>query len=156
MKDLFATRVSGFTVVEVITAVFIISLLVASGISVFGKMLRERSLTKDIAEAVALLEEARSLTLSSKESMSYGVHFASRSMVRFQGNSYATSSPSNVTVALTPRVAITDVQLQGGSDIVFERLTGNAVRFGSITFSLLDDASRTKTITVLQTGIVEW
>jgi hypothetical protein len=109
-----------------------------------------------VAQTVALVGEARSLTLFSKDATVYGVHFSNASVTRFTGPVYTPSDPDNVVVPLPSYVVIGDITLAGGgSDVVFHRLTGETDMFGSVTFELSADAARTETITISETGLVE-
>lgn len=150
-------KVRGFTLIEILVSTAIIVLVGSITVSVFSSFNRERSLMKDVAEVAALIEEARALTLSSKDRSSFGVRFEADRAIRFQGTAYVEGAASNVTVLLGPSTTISSISLSGGgNDVVFEKLTGDATRTGSVTIALLKDPSRTKVIQIFGTGIVQW
>ena len=145
----------GFTLIEILIVISIFAALAVIGItslSSFRDTVELNALTEDSA---SLLIDARSRTLSSKEQSQYGVHFESDKMILFQGASFSSSDPLNEETAIPSSVEIVDILLTGGGvDIIFERLTGETMQNGTITVRLKSDISRTRTITIISTGVV--
>jgi hypothetical protein len=115
-----------------------------------------QALDKDTATTVTVLEEARSRTLASYSASQYGVHFASSSLTLFKGSTFSSTDPNNEVIPLNPVSVITSLYSfsDGGTDIVFTRLIGEAVQSGTFTLSSTR-ASTTKTVTIYKTGIVQ-
>ncbi len=154
-----ATRHStstGVTLVELLVTIGILLILSAVTIRTFHAMNSSKALDTEALRIVSELNEARSLTLSSKYADRYGVHFASSSVTLFQGATYIAGSATNTTALLNSLTHISSINLAGGgSDVVFQRLTGKTTHSGSVTISLLSDASTSKTVTIYATGLVE-
>ena len=147
---------TGFSVIEVLVVVAIISIVAAISYTTFIQAKSSQSLEKDASRVVAAFDRARSLTLSSSQDRQYGVHIESDRVTIFPGSTYSTNDPDNQTEILGPLTSITQYSLSGGgSEVIFDRLTGKTSKPGTITVSLNQDTSRFYTITVLGTGLVE-
>ncbi|MFA6339111.1 MAG: type II secretion system protein [Candidatus Paceibacterota bacterium] len=146
----------GFTLVEIVVSIAITILISLIVISTFASFNNQQVLKKETDAALSVLEKARSLTLSSKDSTQYGVRFQSNSFIFFNGASFSSSSPSNEITVLDNKVRIADINLSSnGVDVVFDRLKGSTSQNGTITFLETADSSKTKTITIYQTGLIE-
>ncbi len=150
----------GFTAVEILITLAILGILGSIVIGGFNSLNRRQAIDKDALLVVAILNEARSLTISSKEDSKYGVHVdeteSDSEIVLFKGNSYSSSDPDNITSGLSTYSEISAHSLSGsGDDIIFERLTGSTANTGTITLRLRSDNSVTRTITVGATGVID-
>jgi hypothetical protein len=102
------------------------------------------------------LNEARALTLASYDNTVYGVHLLPDRATLFKGNTFSSSDPDNKVNVISSRVSISNIVLSGGgNDIIFQRLTGKTGQNGTITLSLISDPSKSKTITIQVSGIIE-
>jgi len=147
---------SGFTLIEIIITLGIISLISTALYASFASSNRRQVLEKQTASILALLEDAHSETLSSKNLYQYGVHLDADQAVLFRGSAYSALDASNQVQPLDNRVTISDISLAGGgSDVLFDRLTGATSNSGSLTVTLAADNSQTKTITIFKTGLIE-
>ncbi len=147
---------SGFSLIEIVIVIAIITIVTTLAFQSFGNGTAQESLNKGAATIVAELGRARSLTLSSKDALQYGVHIDQNSIVLFSGDTYFASEQTNASVTLDATVAVTATSLTGGgSDIVFQRLTGITAQYGTITLTSTSDASKTRTITIYQSGLAE-
>lgn len=136
----------GFTLVEIIIIVAIIVILSALTFQSFSNLSEREALDKEALHVLSLLHEARSLTLSSKNATQYGVHLENSRAILFPGSSYSAGNPANKIVDLKESVTISTITLTGGgSDVIFNRLTGATGESGTTTLSLLADPSQTKT-----------
>lgn len=139
---------------EMLIALAVIGLLSFIALGVFPKAAGREALEKDTAAVLSLLREARGLTLSAKNSAVHGVHFEEGKAVRFTGPVYSAEVVENVGVPFNPRVHLSLVSLAGGgSEVVFNRLTGDTAQFGTVTLSLVASSTQTKVITISQTGV---
>ncbi|OHA16702.1 MAG: hypothetical protein A3H57_00060 [Candidatus Taylorbacteria bacterium RIFCSPLOWO2_02_FULL_43_11] len=147
---------SGLTLVEVLVVMAISTFILAGsmGTYVFFNNIRNTEALNKAANTVKFrLEEARSLTISSKDSSVYGVHLEATQVVLFKGDTYVAGAASNQVSALGAYAIISSINLSpSGSDIVFERLTGEASRTGTIVAAQVSDATKIKTITISKTG----
>lgn len=145
---------NGFTILETIIALIIVSLISSIALWYFKNAESDEALSKDRLGLISLLEEARSLSISSRQAQTYGVRLQADQAILFGGSSYATSSDNKIHI-FNSKVALSDYSLSGGgNDIVFFRLNGSTSHTGTITLSLKNSLSST-TITVLDTGVIK-
>lgn len=146
----------GFSLTEILIVVAISIVLLTIVVSAFSGFNKNQSLNSTVSEVTSVLNEARALTLASYDNKAYGVHFQSDKVILFKGNSFSSSDPSNKTTTISSKISISDITLSGGGDnIIFQRLTGKTSQNGTITLSLISDPSKSKTITVEVSGIIE-
>lgn len=150
----------GFSLIEIIIVVAIFSIISAIVFASFFSVNDEKALDSAALGVQAVLEEARSLTLAAYNNQSQGVHFdaGSNIIVRYPDAIYPynPAGPSNIDVELHKKVQVLSFSFQGGgSEVIFDRLTGDTSQYGTVTVSLQSDTSQTRTITISQTGIVE-
>jgi Tfp pilus assembly protein FimT len=151
----------GISVLEIIIIVAIIVVISAIMIPSLSGFRNEQALKNTTIDVISLLNKARQNTLSSLNSTNYSVHFETTKAVLFTGMSYSPSSPTNEPIIFSPAVTIPasgGINISGGgSDISFERLTGNVINgtiSSTIVIKLVSDPTRTKTITINKTGII--
>jgi prepilin-type N-terminal cleavage/methylation domain-containing protein len=146
----------GFTLLEILLVLALMSLLITVLYTSFSKINGNQALDKDAKQVAALIEDARSRTLFSKNDTQYGVHFETTQVTLFSGATYSSTSPSNELVKLNNLVNIYNINLTGGgSDMIFDRLTGNTSQPGVISFYLVTGTSSKAYLTVAGTGLVE-
>lgn len=149
------TRDHGLTLVEMMVVIAVIVLVTSISLQVFSRFIVAEKLDKSAGRVRGLLEEARYLTLSSKYDSDYGVRLESGRAVLFRGSSYASSS-DNIVISFPGNVQISTTTLSGGgSDVVFERLTGFALHYGTTSLILANEPERTKAVVIHRTGLVE-
>jgi len=147
---------TGFTLVEVLVVIAILIIISALTFASFFNLDDRQALDVSVKQIDSFLEEARSLTLASKDASQYGVHFDTESITRFRGSVYSETDPDNVVSNLHNKIQISDVSLSGGgNEVIFDRLTGNTSQSGTITISLKSDPTQTRIITIEATGIVQ-
>jgi len=113
-------------------------------------------LEAETRQVVAILEEARSLTLSGQGGNVYGVHFLSNQIIRFAGSAYVGGAAGNVVYPLSSAVSLNSISFNGGgADVVFDKLKGTTLNFGSLDVALTSSASTKKTVFINSTGIID-
>lgn len=141
---------SGFTLMEILVAISIlamIALIVFPSISSFRK---NQALKNAIEETVSLLERARSKTLASENDRAYGVLIDTTAKTISLFRIVSGSNVTEETVSLDTSLSISHLLNPGPSgspDISFARLSGEASRTGTVTFTNGDGVVRTITIT---------
>lgn len=145
----------GFTVIEILVVLALGALLTGFVVSSFSKVNEHEVLNTNSDLIVSILNEARSMTLSSVGDTGYGVHFDTDQVVLFRGTSYSSVSATNVPTALNSRVAMRNISFGGGSNVVFNRLTGATAQAGTLQIYLKNASTTYKTISVSATGISE-
>lgn len=150
----------GFTFIEILVVIGITGLFLGLSIPQLRSFQQGSYLENVGQEVVAALRLAQSKTLASQGAMQQGVYFNTGSTpheyILFEGASYATrDTQKDVVMVLQEAVEISSVLLQGGSEVVFLRLTGQANVQGSITFRLVKDPGRTKVVSILLSGAAQ-
>ena len=144
----------GFTLLEIIIVIAILGILTAITITAFRPFKQGTDLDTTTEHILGLLLEARAKTLSSENSMQYGIHFEGTRVVLFTGSAYSAIDPLNEETILPTTITISAITLAGGgSDVVFTRLTGETAAYGTITLRLVADTSKTKQIAITATGL---
>ena len=139
----------GITLFEVIIAIGIITIIFTFGTKLFVEVKNERVLDNSVGRVISLLQEARSMSVSSVGASRYGVHFEETKTVLFKGNVYSSLDPDNKNVSLNSLVSISEINLAGeGSDVVFNRLDGETDNSGTIKFILVSNPAIFKVIEV--------
>ena len=148
-------KTRGVTVIELMMAIAIMTVIVAIVYLSFTKLNSSQALDKGTLLVTSVLDEARSKTLSSKNDAQYGVYFDDLKVVLFRGAVYSSSDPNNIETFLDRRIGIKDIALSGGgSSTVFARLTGKASKSGTLKVYLRSATTTTKTINISGTGII--
>ncbi len=141
---------------EIMFVVAIAALAVTIITISFYKLNSSQALDKAAALVVSTLDEARSLTLSSKDASQYGVHFEPSQVVLFKGATYSPSDSGNVAADVHSLVSLRNITLSGGNtSVVFKRLTGNTDETGTVEIFLKAIPETFRTVIISGTGIVE-
>ncbi len=150
-----STSIKGFTFIEVAISISVLFLVASVVLIPLLNYRKSLALQTDTDTITAVLREARNQTLSSKNSTVYGAHITSTKITLFTGASYSSSNVTNKDYALSSTDTIVTINLLGGgSDVVFDRLTGETSQSGTVVVSS-PGISRTKTVTIYKTGLIE-
>lgn len=144
---------SGFTLIELLVVLAIAAVLCAVTVAGFNAFLGAEAVDKDVEAIVAVLREAREQTVSSEGASQYGVFISSTSTTLFSGDTYSPTASGNKRVYLSGRTTLSTSIT--ASTTIFQRLTGQASRAGTITVTQKTNPSKTKVITVYATGLIE-
>ncbi|MBI2175409.1 MAG: type II secretion system protein [Parcubacteria group bacterium] len=143
----------GFSLLEIVVALGILSLLAGLGANAFFSARAKQDLNHATSEITALLREARSRTLASEDGMPFGVFFLADRAILFRGQAYSEGESAEKTVQMPPRIEIAAINLSGNKT-VFERLLGNAVPAGDVTVRLRGDAGVSRVVVINADGLV--
>ena len=148
----------GISIIEILVVISIIVILAIIILPNLSRFRNERTLSNTTQDIISLLNKARSDTISSFNSNSYGVHFETDKIVYFAGTTYNSSDSNNSIINLDSSVTIPvsgGINLNGGGgDVIFTRLTGDTAGYGTIVVRLSSDATRQITITINKTGAI--
>lgn len=144
----------GFTLLELLIVVAVLALLAGIILSSFTEFRNSKVLDTAVEDVLTLLSQARGDTLASKDDYQYGVHLEADRVVLYRGATYSGGDANNQTTMLDDALEITTITLVGGgSDILFDRLTGKTTQSGTFVIRVESDTAKTRTITVNGTGI---
>jgi len=146
--------VGGFSIVEMLVVIAVLSILSTVVFISFRQIQNTDVLAKNAMGVIALYDEARTHTLASRNDESYGVYATSTYFVLFRGSSYNESDPFNKRFDLSGGVRMVSIELDPiGSEVVFNRLTGEALSVGTTT--LMSGVDEFQSIVISRTGLVE-
>ncbi|MFH1671337.1 MAG: prepilin-type N-terminal cleavage/methylation domain-containing protein [Candidatus Portnoybacteria bacterium] len=150
----------GFTLAEILIVIGILVILAALAVPAFNVFLKESDLNRSSEEIAGLLRLAQSRTISSEGGSQWGVYFTDSpdpdQYILFKGMSYALRDVSfDEVYSFSENIEISAIVFGGGQEVVFNRFTGSTNQPGSLSFSLKSDASKTRTVYVESSGLVE-
>jgi prepilin-type N-terminal cleavage/methylation domain-containing protein len=147
----------GFSVLEILIVVGIIGVLVAIILFQFGDFRYGQVLKTETEKVITVLQDARNRTLASVDDSRYGVHVDTDQITLFKGASYSVGDPNNEIVPVDELLEIGEISLNGGgSDIVFQKLTGKTDDYGTFALILSVDSTSSSTVTVSPIGIASY
>ncbi len=143
----------GITVIELLVVLAVLGIIIAVVIPQFSKTRENQVLKSGVQDVLSSINKARSQTLSSLNSSSYGVHFQSDEVIIFKGTSFSDNDPNNENISITSPASISNVILNLISaipgEIYFNRLSGSPSKTGTVTIST---TNYSKIITISATG----
>lgn len=145
----------GFTLLELLFAVAIVSFIATIFIRPFSQFQKEQLLRKETDTVAALLGKARVNTIASINNRQYGVHFATSSATLFEGTTFSSGGIGNDAHIFDSLVAVnTALFAGGGSDVVFKKRTGETDFYGSVSLRVAGSAA-SSSIIIERTGLIE-
>ena len=151
MKNYFYTR--GISLLETIITVAILATILAVVIPQFGKTRETQVLNSAVGDILSSINKARTQTLASVDSSSFGVRFETNEIIIFKGTSFSQNDPDNQEIPILSPASISNVNLNGVSggtgDFYFRRLSGIPSKSGAVT---LASPNFSKIITITATG----
>lgn len=149
-------KITGFTLIEIVIVVGIMAVLAAVVLFGINNWKNKAFIETEAKSIVALMREAQNLTLSSFEDTNYGIHFASSTVTRFKGETYNELDSDNEVLELDGNIIVENIDfVNGGVDLFFERLTGEASNYGTTTIGVGNESGVTRQIIINQSGIVK-
>jgi len=147
-------RNAAFTLLELLIVIGILLILCGIVVGAFLAFNRVESVNKDTETVLETLRLARDQTRAGRNGTQYGVQFASSSVILFAGSSYVPAAASNQVYPLHSGDTILSLQLVGAtSSVVFQRLTGDAASYGTVTLSS-KTASSSRSVIIKSTGSI--
>lgn len=144
---------NGFTLIEVIVAIAVAAAISSVAFIGYSSMSVGSELKTTAFKVTDVLNLARQRTLASLAASNYGVHFEQGQFILFKGAIYDPLDPDNIFYPLADSLEISEIVLNGGgSEVVFNRITGETANAGTVKIQVQNDSSRFKTIEVLSSG----
>lgn len=144
----------GFTLIELIIVVGIFLLLAALVVPALVFFKRQSLLEFASQEIVNTLRLAQNKTLSSEDATSFGVYFEINKFTLFKGTSYDAGSPDNEIHNLDISLRISEINLSGGSQAVFDRLSGTTANSGYLKIESVQDSTKKEYVYIDSSGTV--
>ena len=139
--------------IEIIVAIGVLAIVGTTVFVGFSKATESADLKTSAFKVVDALQFARTRTIASLASSQYGVHFEQTQYVLFRGATYNASDPDNIVYPISSRVEIANIALAGGgSDVVFDRITGKTVQNGTLNVRLIADPTQLKIVEISTAG----
>ncbi len=146
------TKTKGATFIEILVTVAIMG-IIASIVTINFSNYNRRQVVKSATEdIISLANRARSKTLLSSGSSQYGIHIESSRVVLFKGTTFTEPSSDNTQITLNSTLSITGIT--SGTNVVWNRLSGDVSTGVSFTVGIIGDAVNKKVITIAKTGVV--
>lgn len=131
----------------------IITILAGISIPVSNIFISRNELGSEALKITDALRRARAQSMYAVEDSAWGVHFTSADYTIFRGSAYSPSDAFNNTFTLPGILTISGITINGGgSDIIFNRITGTSSTFGTTTIQ--NDSSESRTIVVNSGGAI--
>jgi len=149
---------AAFTLVETLVVISISILLAAMTVPAWRYFQKKSSLKNSVEEIISAVRLTQNKTLASEQSSKWGIWFSSSTnpnqYVIFKGENYASREPGeDIITDLNDLVEIYDLSLaEGGSEIVFERVTGDTKDYGTVSLRLKSDPSENRQIIIESSG----
>ncbi len=139
---------AGFTLVEVLVVMAIISGLFVAGTFVSFDVYRGDLLKSERAMLVSVLQKARSRAMNNIDASPHGVYIDSNFYIIFRGVSSTTAPSTNERIPRNSGVVISGI-----NNVVFTQLSGEPLTVGDI---VLTYGIRTATVSVRNGGLIDW
>lgn len=146
----------GFSLIEILIVVAIISSLASAVVFSIVSFRVQIDLNTTSQNILNVLRIARAKTLASEGASRYGVHFESGTFVLFKGASYNPFASDNEPHPLSANLEIANILISGGSEVIFDRLTGGTSNIGSVQLRQISDIAKNKTIVIELSGEVSF
>ncbi|MCK4592367.1 prepilin-type N-terminal cleavage/methylation domain-containing protein [Candidatus Parcubacteria bacterium] len=145
---------SGFSLVEILVVVFIVSIMLSVAI-ISGRSFNDSINLENTVKSIDMkIKLAKSRSISALNGTNHSVHFKADKVVVFEGNTFDASAPTNEVLVFSDNIKINmPVSLSGGGDdLIFNRLIGSTYNPGNINIEVKNDPSKTKQIIINSDG----
>lgn len=137
----------GFTLLEMLLSVAIISLIGGLSVPVYQSLQVRNELDVMVAESAQAVRSAQVFASAVREDAKWGVYITADTITIFKGDSYAGRDSDFDELVGTADVA----NVSGTQEFVFTRVDGRPESTGSITFETSNGTTRTVTINEMGT-----
>jgi len=147
----------GFTLVEILVIVGIMLTLMGLAVPAYHLFRSQADLNNTAEEVINALRLAQNKTLASEGAIQYGVYFdqaaSPNQYTLFKGESYALRDTAFDRIyELSKEIEIYEANLNGGSEVVFNRIIGGTSQSGNLSLRLISNPSETIAIYVANSG----
>ncbi len=143
-------KTAGFTLLEMLLSVAIISMLVGMSVPVYESFVRRNDLDLIAQQLASVIRRAETYARAVAYDNAWSVEITSTTITLFQGTSYATRNTAYDESVTIPA----SVTPSGLSEIQFAKFSASPNTTGSIT--LTSTTNSTRTVTVNAKGMVDY
>jgi len=142
----------GFTMLELIIVIAIVALLTSGMTATYSAFLVRNEVSTTGWKMVDAFNRARVYAMMGRLDKEWGVHFETSKFVLFEGSSYNAADPTNQLFPILSGYQFTNINLNGGgSNVIFNKISGETDEYGSVDIVSLDGSS-SETIDVNKVG----
>jgi len=141
---------SGFTVLEIMIVVVMITAIASLGLTVGYDVYRSGTLSAERDIIVSSMQKARNFAITNVGESDHGIYLEDDKHTIFRGSSYATRDMSyDLEIVNSPRITSS-----GELEFVFEQLSGDGLMTGTTTIT--DDRGISRSISINEEGRINW
>lgn len=145
----------GVTLLETLAAVAILMLISGVVLASLNNFRAQKTMDAAVEEVLAAFSQAHFDTISSRNDQQYGVHIDTDKVVYFVGPTYSAGAATNVIYRFVVPVEIVNISLAGGgSDVLFQRLSGGTDQSGTFIVRAKSNGSLQTKVTINGTGAI--
>ncbi len=141
---------NGFTLIEVLLSIAIISILAGIGIPVYQSLQVRNDLDVAAVTIAQNFRRAQILSQAMEGDTTWGISIQNQSITLFQGASYAGRNQNFDEVFDVPN----SIALSGTQEVVFAKFSGEPYTTGTVT--LTTNTNETRNITINTKGMVSY
>lgn len=152
----------GLSLIELLAVISILLIILGITVQSLRYFQGEGALSDSSEKIINILRMAQSKTLASEGASQYGVYFDKTTdphqytlFKLFDSVSYndpLRNTSSDEVYQISKSVEIYEINLGGGQEVVFSRLTGETANSGTVSLRLTSDNSKTRTIGIKPSG----
>lgn len=139
------------SLLEVTIAISILIMLGVLSISSFIGSRNVRDLTTSGGNVLSIVRTAQSNTLAGKDNSQWGVRFEAAQYILFRGASFGAATFTEAFL-LPSSIEIVNISLGGGQEVVFTRVEGKAIQFGTFDVRVKNATSNVFPVTIENSG----
>ena len=142
----------GFTLIELMLSIAVIGLLAGLSLPVYASFNNRNNLDLTTQSVATLLRRAETYSRGAKSDSQWGVEIQSSKATLFLGSNFSSRDVTYDEEVTTP----SSIALSSLSEVLFSKLDGMPTTTGSVTVSLTNGVSETRTITINAKGVINY
>ena len=153
-----ASKTNGFTLIELVLVIAVLSIVFSSATVVFGNMIGRNSLKYHGYQIVQNLRQQRTNTVTGKDDSDWGIYFNNviqpYGYTLFRGNDFVgRDSTYDLTFEFPSVLRIEQMNLGGGKELYFQKSSGLPSHNGNV---VLGAEGETYDISINELGLVDY